>query len=109
MEISMSKSPFSSMTIPSICVNSGRCVASMDSFLKILEMENAFLGASGCSAMYLMLLTVLCVLRRAISAFSLDHSPPHPVEPVSPPFSWIALTIATRASSSTWMDAGCSR
>jgi len=31
----------------------------MDSFLKILEMENAFWGASGCWAMYLMLVTVL--------------------------------------------------
>ena len=61
------------MMIPSIWVNSGRCVESMDSFLKILEMENAFCGASGCSAMNLMLLTVLCVLRIAASAFSLDQ------------------------------------
>ena len=105
----MSKSPFSSMTMPSICVNSGRCVASMDSFLKMREIENALRGASGCSAMYLMLLTVLCVLRRAISAFSLDQLPPHPVDPVSPPFSWIALTVATSASSSIWIEAGCSR
>ena len=105
----MSKSPFSSMTMPSIWVNSGRWVASMDSFLKMREMENAFLGASGCSTMYLMLLTVLCVLSRAISAFSLDQSPPHPVEPVSPPFMWMSLTVATRSSSSIWIEEGCSR
>ena len=86
------------MTIPSIWVNSGRWVASMDSFLKILEMEKAFWGASGCSAMYLMLLTVLWVLSRADSAFSLDQVPPHPVDPVSPQFSWMLLTISTRLS-----------
>ncbi len=109
IEISMSKLAFSSMIIPSICVNSGRWVESMDSFLKILEMENAFWGASGCSAMYLMLLTVLCVLRRAASALSLDHVPPQPVEPVPPPFSWMFRMVSTRASSSIWMDAGLSR
>ena len=109
MEISMLKSALSSMTIPSIWVNSGRWVASMDSFLKILEMENAFLGASGCSAMYLILLTVLWVLSSADSAFSLDHVPPHPVDPVSPPFSWMFLTISTSSSSSMCMDEGCSR
>lgn len=109
IDINMSKSAFSSMMIPSICVNSGRWVASMDSFLKILEMEKAFWGASGCSAMYFMLLTVLCVLRSADSAFSLDHVPPQPVDPVSPPFSWMFLTISTSSSSSMCMDEGCSR
>ena len=49
--MSMSKSASSSMTMPSIWVNSGRWVESMDSFLNMREMENAFLGASGCSAM----------------------------------------------------------
>ena len=108
-EMSISKLAFSSMMIPSIWVNSGRWVASMDSFLKILEMEKAFWGASGCSAMYLMLLTVLCVLRIAASAFSLDHVPPHPVDPVSPPFSWMFLISSTMSSSSMWMLAGPSR
>ncbi len=107
--MSMSKSACSSITIPSIWVNSGRWVASMDSFLNMREIENALRGASGCCAMYLMLLTVLCVLRRAASALSLDHLPPQPVEPVSPPFSWMFLTFSTRASSSTRMLDGCSR
>ena len=49
--MSMSKLAFSSITIPSIWLNSGRWVASMDSFLNMRDMENAFWGASGCSAM----------------------------------------------------------
>ena len=107
--MSMSKSACSSIIIPSIWVNSGRWVASMDSFLKILDIENALRGASGCAAMYFTLLTVLCVLSKAASALSLDHVPPHPVEPVSPPSSCIRLIFSTKASSSMRMLDGCSR
>lgn len=109
IEISISKLAFSSMIMPSIWVNSGRWVESMDSFLNILEIEKALRGASGCSAMYLMELTVLWVLRRADSALSLDQEPPQPVEPVSPPSSWMDLILATSSSSSILMDEGCSR
>ena len=70
----------------------------MDSFLKILESEKTFAGASGCLEMYVIVLTVVWVLSIACSAISLDHLPPHPVEPVSPPFSWILLTVCTRSS-----------
>ena len=70
----------------------------MDSFLKILDSENTLAGASGCLDRYMMELTVVWVLSIACSAISLDHLPPHPVEPVSPPFSWIFLTISTRSS-----------
>lgn len=81
----------------------------MDSFLKILEMENAFWGASGCWAMYLMLVTVLCVLRSADSAISLDHFPPQPVDPVSPPFSWMFLIFSRSSLSSMCIERGFSR
>jgi hypothetical protein len=46
----MSKEAFSSITMPSICTNSGRWVESMASLRKTRERENTLTGGSGCLA-----------------------------------------------------------
>ena len=56
-----------------------------------------------------MLETVEWVLRRACDALSSDHFPPHPRDPVSPPFSCIALIFSTRSLSPRDSEAGRSR
>jgi hypothetical protein len=83
----MSKLEPSSQTMPSICMNSGRCVESIASFLNTLPIENTLKGSSGSAAILRMVFTVVCVRSRVFLASSRLHLYCHPSEPVFQPFS----------------------